>query len=510
MSRDMKNLFNRPDDASAAPVPRFEPLEDRLLLSGLLAFNMEFPQGPYDATGTVTYDAVAQSFDSDATPLAFRFSATSARPVVAPRDFQLHIKVDNDGNLIGGVAGDDFRIEGQIDQDGDGIFDFDGVLLTGEILEFGHLDSGSITDQYNFRFQATGGDLVTAGLFTGKDIGVRMTSPNSTFEDDFMVDFGGKAQGVFGAIEPLAAPPDGSISGFVWEDFNNDGEINFNEYAIEGVTVELTGTDDLGNAVDLTDVTDEDGIYAFVNLRSGTYTITETQPANYADGIDVLGEVEGQPMGAIGDDVFTEITLGLDQDGVNYNFGERPEAGATVTAGQTATIGFWQNKIGQAVLSSVNEGMGDWLATTFQNMYGMSSAADLTGMTNAEVASVYKAKFQAKIKGIKLGTIDGPAKFDSQVMATAFAVYVTNSNLAGMAAEAFGFLVDDVGLGGATWNVGDAGEAFGVADGTEMTILDLLLYTNEKSSVLGIYDMDTVLRTLANDIYTAINEGGDI
>ena len=108
------------------------------------------------------------------------------------------------------------------------------------------------------------------------------------------------------------------------------------------------------------------------------------------------------------------------------------------------------------------------------------------------------------------GTIDGPAKFDSQVMATAFAVYVTNSNLAGMAAEAFGFRVDDVGLGGATWNVGDAGEAFGVADGTEMTILDLLLASNELSSAQGIYDMDTVLRTLANDVYTAINEGGDI
>ena len=186
MSEDMEKLFNRTDGALAAPAPRFEPLEDRLLLS-LLGFDLEFPQGPYDATGIVTYDAVAQSFDSDATPLAFRFSPTSARPVVAPRDFQLHIKVDNDGNLIGGVAGDDFRVEGQIDQDGDGNFDFDGVLLTGEILEFGHLDSGSITDQYDFRFQATGGDLETAGLFAGKDVGVRMTSPNSTFEGNFTV-----------------------------------------------------------------------------------------------------------------------------------------------------------------------------------------------------------------------------------------------------------------------------------------------------------------------------------
>ena len=31
----------------------FERLEDRRLLSGLLGINLEFPQGPYDATGVV-------------------------------------------------------------------------------------------------------------------------------------------------------------------------------------------------------------------------------------------------------------------------------------------------------------------------------------------------------------------------------------------------------------------------------------------------------------------------
>ena len=453
----------------------FERLEDRRLLSGLLGINLEFPQGPYDATGVVAYDSTTQSFDSDATPLAFRFSATEARPILAPRDFQLHLQVDNAGNLVGGVAGDDLIIEGQIDRYGDGTIDFDGVLLTGEIVEFGSLDSGSTTDQYDFRFMPTGGDLVLAGFFDGMDIGVRMTSANSTFEGDWLVDFGGKSQGVFGAIESLGGTlPIGTISGFVWEDFNNDGEINFDEFAIEGATVTLTGTDDLGNAVTATTTTDSDGLYAFTDLRAGTYTVTETQPAGYDDGMDILGEINGTPVGVAGNDVFTEIALGTDQDAINYNFGERTEAGGTVVHGQTATIGFWQNKNGQRLLKDLNGGststqLSSWLAATFPNLYGAGAQTDLTGMTNAEVAATFKAMFKAKVK--QKGT---QTKVECQVLATAFAVYVTNSNLAGTTAESYGFLVDD-GVGTATWNVGTNGDAFGVANFSELTVLDLLL-----------------------------------
>jgi len=615
----LNNLFGRtPRVPSEPPVPTFERLEDRLLLS-LIGVDLEFPQVPYDATGVVTYDAATDSFDSDATPLAFRLGPTDAGPIMPPRDFQLHIKVDENGNRSGGIAGDDLVIEGQIDIDHDGTIDYDGVLLTGEILDFGFLDSGGPTDQYDFRFYVTGGDL--APLFAGMDIGLKMVSTNSTFTGDFSVNFGGKAQGVVGAIEPIGGPqtstlagrifhdannngvddgetgiagatvaltsddgsvnmstttgvdgsyafvdllpgeytitetqPDGfldggdavgnvggtlgndvlsgivlaggeegtgyifgeirpaSVSGFVWEDFNNDGLIDFNEYAIEGVTVTLTGTDDLGQAVELTDVTDVDGIYAFVDLRPGTYTITETQPAGYEDGVDVIGEVAGQPVGTAGNDVFTGVTLNQNQDGVNYNFGERPLAGSTVTAGQTATIGFWQNKNGQELLKSVDGSIGAWLAATFPNMYGISAGEnDLSSMTNAEVAAYYKAKFQAKVKGSKNGSLEGPAKFDCQVLTTAFAVYVTNGNLAGAVGENYGFIVDMNGVGIATWNVGLSGAAFGVDDYTDMTVMDLLLATNDMSENGVLYlNFDVMYRELANKVYSAINESGDI
>ncbi|MHC4294042.1 MAG: hypothetical protein ACYSTL_00485, partial [Planctomycetota bacterium] len=202
-------------------------------------------------------------------------------------------------------------------------------------------------------------------------------------------------------------------------------------------------------------------------------------------------------------------------NGLNYNFGERL-VGSEVQQGQTATIGFWQNKNGQSLIKSLNNGETDtqlstWLAETFPNMYGPGvngvNPNDLTGMTNADVAAFYRNElFKAKKQK---GT--GPAKFDAQVMATAFAVYVTNTGLAGgTVAAGYGFIVDENGVGISTWNVGTSGAAFGVEDNTEMTIIDLLLATNDQSVDGALYNLDAVLRELANDVYSAINEGGDI
>ena len=68
--------------------------------------------------------------------------------------------------------------------------------------------------------------------------------------------------------------------------------------------------------------------------------------------------------------------------------------------------------------------------------------------------------------------------------------------------------------------MGDAGEAFDVADNTDVTVLDLLFATNANSVSGVLYDLDgdgdadddweSLLRTLSNDVYGAINEQGDI
>jgi hypothetical protein len=97
-------------------------------------------------------------------------------------------------------------------------------------------------------------------------------------------------------------------------------------------------------------------------------------------------------------------------------------------------------------------------------------------------------------------------------MATALAVYVTDSDLAGTTAESYGFLVTSGGVGLATFNVGDAGAAFGLSelDSRIMTVFDILRATNDQVVDGNLYDMDLALSELADRIYTMINEIGGI
>jgi hypothetical protein len=105
-------------------------------------------------------------------------------------------------------------------------------------------------------------------------------------------------------------------------------------------------------------------------------------------------------------------------------------------------------------------------------------------------------------------------------MSVALATYATNLSLAGTTAQSFGFLVTEHGVGTTTFNVGNSGEAFDVADNSLLAVLDLLFATNDNSQDGVLYDIDgdgdaddnweTTLRTLANDVYSAINEAGDI
>ncbi|HEV3447986.1 MAG TPA: hypothetical protein VG099_25330 [Gemmataceae bacterium] len=199
----------------------------------------------------------------------------------------------------------------------------------------------------------------------------------------------------------------------------------------------------------------------------------------------------------------------------NYNFGERPATTGGVAAGQTATIGFWQNPNGQKLVLSLNGGatatqLGHWLAVTFPNMYG-----SLDGMSNAGVAAFYKQLF-ARTAHTAPG---GPPKGDAQVLATALAVYVTNQTLAGISATAYGFQVSATGVGARTFDVGNKGVAFGVANNSRLSVTDLLLAVNARERNGLLYDMDSngkidsseaSYRTMANDIFTAINEAGDI
>jgi hypothetical protein len=171
----------------------------------------------------------------------------------------------------------------------------------------------------------------------------------------------------------------------------------------------------------------------------------------------------------------------------------------TLIHGDTATIGFWHNKNGQALILAANGGssatnLATWLATTFPYRYGANSTNNLTGKTNVQVAALFMTFFS------KTG-----AKTDVQVMGGALAVYVTNSALyGGRAAAGYGFNVSTSGIGGTVYNVGAYGTAIGLANNTNYTIMQLLAQANLRKQQ-GQFNANAF-----NLIFDAINTAGDI
>ncbi len=110
----------------------------------------------------------------------------------------------------------------------------------------------------------------------------------------------------------------GSLAGRAYFDANANGSFDAGDAGLAGVFITLTGTDDLGRAVSLTTVTDAAGNYRFAGLRPGTYTLTETQPLDYADGADTVGSLGGD----LANDMFSNIVLRANQNGTGYDFGE--------------------------------------------------------------------------------------------------------------------------------------------------------------------------------------------
>jgi len=98
-------------------------------------------------------------------------------------------------------------------------------------------------------------------------------------------------------------------------------------------------------------------------------------------------------------------------------------------------------------------------------------------------------------------------------------VYMTNESLAGTTAAAYGFQVTATGVGTRTFNVGANGAAFGVANNSAVSVLDLLLAANARSHDGLLFDanddgltdsLEALFRQMANDVFSAINESGGI
>ncbi len=109
-----------------------------------------------------------------------------------------------------------------------------------------------------------------------------------------------------------------SLSGYVYSDLNNNGLREAGESGIGGVLVSLY--DATGNPTGQTAVTDANGFYEFDDLAPGEYSVRETQPAGYYDGLDTAGNLGGLAVNP-GDQI-EAIVISSGQAGLEYNFGE--------------------------------------------------------------------------------------------------------------------------------------------------------------------------------------------
>ncbi|MBO9325948.1 MAG: hypothetical protein J7463_11310, partial [Roseiflexus sp.] len=158
---------------------------------------------------------------------------------------------------------------------------------------------------------------------------------NYTIEQTQPTGYGSSTPNTLSVTVPLTGLTDqnfgetvSTLSGYVYVDSNNNGVFDAGESGIGGVTITLTGVDANGNAVTRTTLTQADGSYRFENLLAGTYTIGETQPLIYSDGLESIGTIGGTPVGAlVSNDVIGNITLPAGTDGIEYNFGELANAG---------------------------------------------------------------------------------------------------------------------------------------------------------------------------------------
>jgi hypothetical protein len=187
-----------------------------------------------------------------------------------------------------------------------------------------------------------------------------------------------------------------------------------------------------------------------------------------------------------------------------------------VGKGQFATIGFWANKNGQAVINSFNGGssstaLGNWLASTFPNLFGVANpytGTSLAGKTNAQVSSIYNS----------LGTAGVQANTYIQAFAVALGIYADTTSLGGQSlldnglAAKYGFMVTAAGGGNSTFNVGNNGAAFGVPNGTSLTVFQIMAVANANfNPATGLfYGGDPTLTSDLNNVLAGITVAGEI
>lgn len=215
----------------------------------------------------------------------------------------------------------------------------------------------------------------------------------------------------FGEIKPS------SLSGSVYVDCNCDGIRQAGETGIAGVIVALY--DSNNNLIDSA-TTDSAGNYSFLGLRPGTYSIVQNQGgalSSYVDGKDTLGTINNVQRGLKPSNDKFEVSLGQDETGIQYNFGENRPASLSgfvwVDFNDDGAINFNEDGIAGVTIKLYRQQGSSWIYVGSQVTNAMGYYA-FDGLS----LSVYKivelqpcGSFEdgqdslGKVNGVRTGTV---------------------------------------------------------------------------------------------------------
>jgi uncharacterized repeat protein (TIGR01451 family) len=251
-------------------------------------------------------------------------------------------------------AGTNAQVGAPVATDGTGGYSFAGVTAGTYYVVFSGVPAGLAFT----RADQGGNDAL--------DSDAAPSGPNIGRTPNFTLAAGGSNADIDAGLVPL-----GSLSGTVYIDNNLNGSLTAGEPGINNVTITLTGTDDLGVAVNQAVTTNASGVYALTNLRPGTYTLTETQPVGFNDGQVTVGSQGG----SVAANVISAIALVAGATGSGNNFGE--------TSSTTATIGnfVWEDLNNNGQQDPGEPGLGGLSVTLFNATTNAQAGAPVVSDT---------------------------------------------------------------------------------------------------------------------------------